>query len=252
VFDLFAGLTTADPLTDVESARLIFAGLDAHAPAALPDRWGYFEPLTERWTDATLTQESWLDEAITWRTRRAADAEGWVSPVSRFGKQPRGNVGLSADRQRVDPLGIQTWLRSLAGPLRADYGYLHIASEPDVVTGRRAPGSITEAEEGFHLMQSAATISQAGIAELLWGTVFGPAYVALIGADPIRSAPAAQVEEIATDTYWLQITDKATDPLEDWAAFDTARQAVKKHLGARLFWDRDDSSPRLIPQWTAT
>jgi hypothetical protein len=40
MFDLFAGPTTADPLTDVESARQVFSALAAHCPTAMPERWG--------------------------------------------------------------------------------------------------------------------------------------------------------------------------------------------------------------------
>lgn len=250
MFDLFAGLMTVDALTDVTSVRRVFDALAANAPAASPHRWGYFEPLTETWTGDTLTPQSWLAENVTWRPRQAAAAEGWVNPVNRFSKSPRGTVGLAADRRAIDPAGLQEWLRALAGPLRADYGYLHVASDPDAVTGRRAPGALTADDDaGFSLYQSAATIAQAGIAELMWGTVLGPAYVALIGAEQIRTAPAARVEEIAPDTWWLQITAAATDPLEDWAAFDAARRAVKEHLGRRLFFERDDASARLVPAW---
>lgn len=251
MFDLFAGLTTADPLTEVESARRIFAALAEHAPAAMPYRWGYFEPLTERWNDDTLTADKWLDEDIDWRSKRSGDCRGSVSPVNRFSRQPRGSVAIWADRQRIDPAGLRVWLRDLAGPLRADYGYFHIASDPDAVTGRRTYGSLTAEDNGFYVYHSAGTISQGGIAELLWGTIFGPAYVALIGADTIRNAPAAVVEEWAPDTYWLQVTENATDPLNDWPAFDAARQKIKNHLGAKLFWNRDDNSPRLIPAWNS-
>jgi hypothetical protein len=104
---------------------------------------GYFEPLTERWTEQTLSAENWLDETINWRAKRSGDAAGWLSPVNRFSTQPRANVGISADHHRVDPAGVQAWLWTIAGPLKADYGYLHIASKPDVVTGRRARGSLT-------------------------------------------------------------------------------------------------------------
>lgn len=252
MFDLFAGLTTADPLSDAESAGRVFDALKEYAPAAFPDRWGYFEPLSEHWTDATVSAENWLDEMVSWRTTGSKERTGSLFPVNRFSKQPRASVALFLDRADVDPAGVREWLRALAGPLRADHGYFHIASDRDAVTGRRTYGSMTAEDDGFDVYESAQTISQGGIAELLWGTILGPAYVRLIGAETIRSAPAAVIEEWAPDTYWLQVTDQPTDPLNDWPAFDTARQKIKNHLGTKLFWNIADNSPRLIPDWNST
>jgi hypothetical protein len=252
VFDVFAGLATAEPLVTADSARPVFAALAEHAPAAMPDRWGYFEPFTLTWTPDMPTDQEWRGQAMDWNAKPATAAAGNLSPAGsmRLARNTAG-VNVRADRQRVDPTGLVSWVRSLAVPLRADFGYLHVASEPDAAIGPRAPGAITaEGRSGYFLHESAATINQGGIAELLWGSLFGPAYVRLIGADRLRAAPAAVAQELGPETFWLQVTADPTDPVRDWPAFDTARQQLKAYLGADLFDVPGGRGSRRLPEWS--
>jgi hypothetical protein len=255
VFDTFAGLVTGDPLSEAASARMFFDLLAEHAPAAAPHRWGISEPLDQLWTAGMPDERRWPgDWMVIWRPEPSGAAEGKVSPPPPAGaanRVPRATASIAADRTQVDPAALVAFVRAAAVPLRAEYGYVHLASEPDAVTETpRSYGAVTRDDDGdLSLSVTAYALVEDGIPELLWGTVLGPGYVAMAGgARAVESAPAAAVERLGPDTYWLQITAAPTDPLADWPAFDAARQKVKRHLGEDLFWAPGRATRR--PEWT--
>ena len=59
-----------------------------------------------------------------------------------------------------------------------------------------------------------------------WGTVLGPPYLALIGADRVRMAPAVRVTELAPDRFYLQLTERPSDVDADPDGFAAAREWV--------------------------
>jgi len=114
--------------------------------------------------------------------------------------------------------------------------------EPFVASGPRRgrPG------EGPYLSLSGELLTS-GLPNLYWGNLLGDPWVDEIGADRIASAPAHRVEEVLPGRWVLQLTERPSDVLADWAGFSALRERVKEHLGADLF-RRDDGADRLAPR----
>lgn len=72
--------------------------------------------------------------------------------------------------------------------------------------------------------------------DMLWATVFGPAYVRMFGKERLLSAPAYLVEELGPQTIYLQLTPNLADIEERFAEVMAARERVKLHLGTDAFF----------------
>jgi hypothetical protein len=73
--------------------------------------------------------------------------------------------------------------------------------------------------------------------QLFWATVVGPPFSDLLGADRLRTAPAAAVEEVAPGTFLLILADRAADVVGHPERVDGARRRIQAHLGEDAFWD---------------
>jgi hypothetical protein len=82
-----------------------------------------------------------------------------------------------------------------------------------------------------------------------WGTVFGEAYVRHFGALRLRQAPAALVEELRDDLFYLQLTDRIEDCVTDWESVRQQRIAVKRHLGEDSFFLPDGDRTYRVPEF---
>jgi hypothetical protein len=133
-------------------------------------------------------------------------------------------VGLQAG------LGAEEWfavlpavVRRWAARLRPFYGQL--AVDPS------QPRDEDDDEDDTVTVDDLA----AGLPNPAWGTVLGSAYTDLVGADRLRAAPVAAVEEVAPGVFWLQLTADVRDPATRPDAVAAARQALRRHLGDRFF-----------------
>jgi hypothetical protein len=135
-------------------------------------------------------------------------------------------VGLAAG------LGAEEWFAALpavvrrwAARLRPFYG--QFAVDP----------ALSRDEDDDEDEDDTVTVDDltAGLPNPAWGMVLGPAYADLVGADRLRAAPVAVVEEVAPGVFWLQLTADLPDPAAQPDEVAAARQALRRHLGDRLF-----------------
>ncbi|PLP99551.1 hypothetical protein CYJ10_17260 [Cupriavidus pauculus] len=81
--------------------------------------------------------------------------------------------------------------------------------------------------------------------DVFWGTIFGPAYVALFGIDRLLSAPAAIVEKIADDMVYVQLSKELRDVIEDPLGMQHRRNLFKRHLATDAFYETGRGYDRL-------
>jgi hypothetical protein len=58
------------------------------------------------------------------------------------------------------------------------------------------------------------------IPNIYWVTMLGPSYAAHFGRNRISSSPAHEVEEVAADTFLLQLTPSIEDLRTDFSEFE--------------------------------
>jgi hypothetical protein len=225
-------LLTPDPLAAAADGRDLLELLARHTPGWLPDRWGHEEPLRHRWRDGAV-DDFWSGSDVFW----TGGADGGVGKL-RGPRAAHSSLSLAAAPGALDgPPGqaaVAALLRDLARRFGGDYGHLHLLVEaedaPLASLGARGAG------QGRPYLFLTARELERWLPELYWAVVLGPPYVELVGAARLRSAPAAVVEELAPDRFYLQLTDRLADVRDRRDRFEAARAAVKAHLGADLFW----------------
>ncbi|GGF54021.1 hypothetical protein GCM10011519_29920 [Marmoricola endophyticus] len=136
-------------------------------------------------------------------------------------------VDTSADLLE-DLVGLEAW-----HPVYAMVHPWH-DEEPFLVAGPRryTPGTPPS------LLLSGELLT-AGLPNLYWGNLIGEPWVGAIGPERLASAPAYRVEETPAGCWVLQLTERPSDVLTDWAGFSALRDRLKTHLGADLFRQDD-------------
>jgi hypothetical protein len=173
---------------------------------------GTYEPLDREWSDDV------------------ADA-GLFGDILHFESQ------VTADDEIVNPPLMISFVKRAAQVFEAQYAHVHLLVEQDpnrrprpergYVGYRNEPG-----EYGLMVIEQRLRSS---MLELWWGTVLGPEYVSLIGAEVIERAPAYLVERLGQDgtgsnsprilatTWWSTNISKRSD------------------IGSKLIWGRISS-----------
>ena len=73
--------------------------------------------------------------------------------------------------------------------------------------------------------------------DLLWGQIFGRAYIEIFGLDKLLSAPAYRVEQLTPDAVYVQLTKSVFDKRDMLAEVHSRKQVVKRHLDENVFFD---------------
>jgi hypothetical protein len=81
--------------------------------------------------------------------------------------------------------------------------------------------------------------------DLVWGQVFGPAYVELFGLEKLLEAPAYRIENLTHDAVYLQLTESIFDVRDNPAKVEGIRQEVKQYLDDNIFFDPKNSPDHL-------
>jgi hypothetical protein len=219
-------------LTRPDDARafgaLVVDLLEEHTPEWVPARWGFGEPAEP--ADRGHMLEQWAP-GIMWTG--AADRRilgSWFAPP----RLAYATLQIDSPPGLVEGDRIAALLRAVAAE-GAVYGLGHRLLPADLTTADRRVASITT--NGASLRAGERRLAEVGIPDVWWANIFGPPVVDLLGAERIASAPAAVVEPLGEDRFYLQLTDSILDGEADPTAFEVARAKVKAHLGPDAFYD---------------
>jgi hypothetical protein len=230
-------------------------------PEYLPQKFGWLEPLNQPFdarhlealippthglgslheasvaagVEAHIPMERYRSErmeSVWWkRTGKQKARGGWMP---RWGKELVGSthasIGLTVfDAQYQEKL--IAYLKAGCVNNECDFGFLDGCTE-SYKPYARANELATAGSSLFvttHILRH-------WLPDMLWATVFGPAYVRMFGKERILNAPAYLVEELGSQTIYLQLTPNLADIEEDFAEMMAARERVKLHLGTNAFF----------------
>jgi hypothetical protein len=198
----------------------------------MPGRFGATEPPRRRWRGESSFNAFWADSEVGWDSAKRGLAAADINRMT-YPDDTHSSIWLRLEGGGAVQSPAVALFRSWAARFTADYGYLHYAPEQE--TAPRPSRGVRWNVDEPNLYVPGYVLEQ-WQPELYWATVFGPPYVALLGADRLRSTPAAVVEEYAADHFYLQLTPRLSDVAGDRPAFLAARAAAKEHLGVDAFW----------------
>ncbi|HEV2757729.1 MAG TPA: hypothetical protein VG318_18370 [Actinomycetota bacterium] len=214
----------------------VLENLERTAPALAPSRWGVAEPARTKWAGTEAAAAG------------AADGGSFFGHVG-----DRGTIRITG---RQTPFDLHTWcelnvpaadealasvvdaFKTIAVAMDANYGHLHLL-DPGAWGDTHLRYARVYDREGPRLSVP-PWLLELYLPNLYWGTVFGPEYVKLFGADAVGATPAAAVEELSADHFFLQATANLTDCRDDNAAYVEAARRMMEHLGRDAFVDPAD------------
>ena len=220
----------ADALTDLVEDFL------SQVPSFTPRHWGWVEPTSLELSlpeiRALLNENGSPD--ITWK--RKSEPKGWgVFHKRRYppiGPQLAGHgLEVSADKAaQVEEL--INYLRHLV----VQYGVEYAFCDSNTDDYRRIGFANGFAPTADNLMVFTHMLVKR-LPDILWGQVFGPAYVRLFGLEKLLSAPAYKVEQLGPESVYIQLSESLFDMHDRYAEVDAVRQQVKQHLDDNIFFD---------------
>lgn len=244
---IYVELFTTSQLADPAEGRALLHALEGHIPSWTPHRYGWTEPLRHVY-DPERTGHFWQEQfGLMFRNARKT-AEGYVNPrVGPFEILSKIELSGTAPRGTLEDGGIGAFLAECGETLGLAYAMAHVFTDRQAddyhAAFRGTPKGNPRTESlgpfPFYLL------------DLYWGNVFGPPYVELIGADRLRTAPAAVVTELPSGGFYVQVTGTILDlsSAEGIPRYRAARDAVKEHLGSEFFYEAGATTPRRAPHW---
>lgn len=202
-------------------------------PDIAPEKYGWWEPLREQFdpTDLEPILRNWRDMFI-WK-RRKPNVEGWISPsLSGFGGH--SEIYIAIDASKADLAGLIRFVQEASSRFGADFGFLHIPTEPEVPTSR-ANKTLLDVNPYF-LSVSGRNLKR-NVPDLYWASVFGGVYIEHFGRERLLSAPAHIVKELPGGCIYLQLSESIFDLKTDYEKVDEVRKRVKEHLNCNSFFD---------------
>ena len=220
-------------------------------PEALPEKWGWWEPLNRTFNAedlSDLVHANGVCETVYWKRRKMPKIEGsfgtrWRSKTPLL-HGTHATIRIASELKQIDQMTLVSYLKSASVRSKADFAFIDVLVDTYKDFGVQS-GSAPY-RDGFlfstHLLRH-------WLPDVFWGTVFGPPYVRLLGKDRLLSAPAYLVEELGAETIYVQLTENLTDVVEDGNAIQSFRTAFKQHFRDDVFfvpekaYDRSERGP---------
>lgn len=221
---LSLGLVARAGLTDVGAEHPMWEAIATEVPEWTPERWGPDERARQRWPPP--------DAAAGELRYASGDTRLRIDPREPGPLSTHGAVHVAAGLEVEDPEGPSRLLRRLAVMLDADFGHVQ------VVTGEDAGAlfDVFVASDGIVRATYAPWQLRFFLPGAYWGTILGPAYVELFGAERIATVPAHVVERLDDGHFYLQLTPRLDDTRRSPDEVRAARERVMEHLGRDAFW----------------
>jgi hypothetical protein len=205
-------------------------------PALTPARWGDAEPGRSKWTGAGPAAAASADAGSFWGKLGDRGTVRVVGRQTPFDVHTWFELNAPVDDAALD--GAVGVFKDVALALDANYGHLHLLDAAAWGDTHLRYARVYE-REGPRLSVP-PWILELYLPGIYWGTVLGPEYVSMFGRDKIATAPAASVEELDAEHYFLQATEELTDCRDDNDAYVGAARKTMEHLGLDAFLDPSD------------
>lgn len=224
-------------LAEKHEGRAIFELLGQYAPNLVPEKYDLVEPIRKVFTldDLNTVLEDWTS-AFFWK-KKSPKSEGSAWP--NVGKRLK-HGGIRTTVYQYSKVIQETveFFKHCSAYVEADYASIHLITEREVERGK-ANGTFhfnnVQHTDYSHIVTT--FILEKYLPDVYWGMVLGRPYVKLFGRERILSSPAAHVEELAENIFYIQLTDDIRDLETRFDDVEKVRQAVKEHLNNNAFFD---------------
>lgn len=229
------------------SARLILHS--EMLPFVRPIKWGWWEPVSKMWDISDLqkfipTDRGGEADTVIWMRGIKPKAEGWFwtsyRPVFPRDLGVHGSESMNFELSQLYVSPMIDYIQQSTLHLDGDIAFIHFVADPEMLFRRQEDkygrSGIRRLGFGTHTLRH-------WLPELPWAVVFGQAYVRMFGLERLLTAPAYVVKKLSDEAVYLQLSPKLTDLVDDYAAVDAVRQAVKDHLGRDAFFDVTKAYP---------
>lgn len=216
-------------------------------PHVIPEKWGWWEPLNRNFDPFNLKiliPDGGRSETIYWQHKKSPKAEGSFS-VRWNSKSPKvcdthSAISFSSELGQIPQAELITYLKTASVRSNADFAFIDALTEPykefSIESGSAPYG------ERFMI---ATHLLRHWLPDVFWGTVFGPAYVRLLGKERLLTAPAYIIEELASEMIYVQLSKKIEDVLNDETAVRRQRELFKGHFPSNMFFISGQGYDRL-------
>lgn len=239
--DVFFEILSPQPLDRHEDARKLFQLWAETLPGLLPDRWGLYEPLRNRFSLSTLDEaiRTWISSYYVKRVARPKLESSIHMQIGPHRRHSRWTIDLD-DAKAFEQPAFQNLLERSATVFSADLGYIHRITEAETPRGR-ANGTVCflDTAKTEKVMILVSLTLQKFLPDIYWTTVFGKPYVKLFSRERLLSCPAYRVKELDNGSIVVQLTPDLKDVATEEAAFERARQDARAHLDNDAFFDPD-------------
>jgi hypothetical protein len=228
------GVYGRDPLEAPDPWLGVTDALEAAAPALRPEWWIYDEPRRKRWAGEETAREA--AEAGDLEARLAGGGTlSMARKTAAFECHTRVTVNTPASDE-LDQSTLVELVQRVSSAVDANYAYLHLL-HPPAWNGRRLRYGVDFSGRGDVELSIPAWLLELYLPAIYWGTVLGPDYVDLFGADRLAATPCAVASEFEPGRWWLQATEQLTDCVDANDRYVEAANAVMSHLGREAFVD---------------
>jgi hypothetical protein len=216
-------------------------------PQAVPQKWGWWEPLDRNFNVQDLQSLVPGDrpcETVYWQRKKRPKVEGSFS-VRWCSKSPKvhdthSNISFTVELEQVDQVALVACLKDMSVRTKADFALL------DMLTDSYKDFAIDSGSAPYGERYMVVThVLRHWLPDVFWATVFGPPYVRLFGKERLLSAPGYIVQELAPETVYVQLTERIADVAVSPARIQSRRELFKKHLGLDAFFQSGRGYDRL-------
>ncbi len=163
------------------------------------------------------------------------------------------HISISCDAP-TDPIvhAFCETLPALARELRADFACVHSLGPQEVEVGYLTDTvTISDMRRQIYHFSVVPPDLLRYVPDVYWLTIFGPAYVKILGQAVLLKAPGYRVDSLAEDMVMIQCTESVSDVAERFSHFQNARSAIKKHIDHEIFFDsaRGKGYPYTVPNF---
>jgi hypothetical protein len=234
--DVFINITTPRPLDNSVDGEFVLRQLCQYS-SLTPEKFNNCEPIKQIFDCVRvkeIAEKDWMSFVFLWKKMNPR-SQGTV--FTRMGRgRKTGDMLLSVDSAHLNLGETLSFFQTTAGHFAATFGFLHLLTEPDIISGNVSKGVSSRGRGQYSVSVTRFQLVKY-LPELYWATIFGPLYVEMFGRECLLSAPAAIVRELAPNVIYLQLTDNLLDVKRDFGSFAAERMRVKEHLGVDAFFD---------------
>lgn len=190
-----------------------------------PQFIGYSEPIRKPiFTDFEDNVDYFRRDNVIWK-RKKPDCQGEIYHY--LPNRKAASIVLSIKYSKV-PF-VENLFRDLIDVCDAKYGYIHLCTEREQL----ADGEDAQILGEFFSMAADIPIKQKGFNSLGWRNYFSKQYAARIDLDGL--AKAGFSIEIVDEGFYIQVSEKITDVIDDLECFLAKRKIAKSYFDESFF-----------------